>query len=65
MPNFTLKDEVFQQAAAQFQTPFHLYDEAGIRERARRLNAAFSWHPDFREYFPISSSGLNATLISP
>ena len=62
MPNFTLKDEVFQQAAAQFQTPFHLYDEAGIRERARRLNAAFSWHPDFREYFAVKALPNPAVL---
>ena len=43
MPNFTLDDEVFVRAAEQFPTPFHLYDEPGIRERARRLKAAFSW----------------------
>ena len=30
-------------------TPFHLYDEKGIRENARRVNAAFSWNPGFTE----------------
>ena len=55
MPNFTLADEVFIQAAGQFQTPFHLYDEQGIRLRARRLNAAFAWCPDFREYFAVKA----------
>ena len=55
MPNFTLSDEVFQAAAAQFPTPFHLYDEAEIRERARKLNQAFAWCPDFREYFAVKA----------
>ena len=55
MPNFTLSDAVFQQAAAQFPTPFHLYNEAGIRTRARTLNQAFSWCSDFQEYFAVKA----------
>ena len=55
MPNFTLPDEVFERAAGQFQTPFHLYDEAGIRARARALNRAFAWCPGFREYFAVKA----------
>ena len=55
MPNFSLNDEVFTEAARQFPTPFHLYDEKGIAERARALNAAFSWLPDFREYFAVKA----------
>ena len=34
--------------AEQYPTPFHLYDEGGIRERARRLKQAFAWNPGFR-----------------
>ena len=55
MPNFTLGDEVFEAAASRFPTPFHLYDEAGIRERARRLKEAFGWCRDFREYFAVKA----------
>ena len=55
MPNFTLTDEVFFRAAEQFPTPFHLYDEKGIRENARLLNKAFSWCPSFREYFAVKA----------
>ena len=55
MPNFSLDDEVFFRAAEKFPTPFHLYDEQGIRQRARRLKAAFSWCPDFREYFAVKA----------
>ena len=62
MPNFSLKDEVFLQAAEQFPTPFHLYDEQQIRERARRLNRAFAWCPDFREYFAVKALPNPAVL---
>ena len=55
MPNASLPDAVFERAAGLFPTPFHLYDEHGIRSRARRLNAAFSWCPDFREYFAVKA----------
>ena len=55
MPNFSLKDEIFEEAAKQFPTPFHLYDEQGLRERARALNAAFGWCRDFREYFAVKA----------
>jgi diaminopimelate decarboxylase len=55
MPNFSLPPDVFERAAAQFQTPFHLYDERGIRMTARRLNEAFCWAPDFKEYFAVKA----------
>ena len=55
MPNFSLNDSVFQGAAAAFPTPFHLYDEKGIRENARALNKAFSWCEDFQEYFAVKA----------
>lgn len=62
MPNNSLSDRVFEQAAARFPTPFHLYDEQGIRDRARRLKAAFSWCPDFREYFAVKALPNPAVL---
>ena len=37
-----------EQITAEFPTPFHLYDEKGIRETARAVNAAFSWNPGFK-----------------
>ena len=55
MPNFSLPDDVFIRAAEQFPTPFHLYDEAGIRRTARALNAAFSWAPSYKEYFAVKA----------
>ena len=55
MPNFTLNDSIFEAAAAAFPTPFHLYDEAGLRQNARDLNAAFAWCKDFKEYFAVKA----------
>jgi diaminopimelate decarboxylase len=37
-------------------TPFYLYDEQGIRENARRFLAAFSWCPEFKEYFAVKAT---------
>jgi diaminopimelate decarboxylase len=38
-----------------YPTPFYLYDERGIREEARRLNAAFAWCDGFKEYFAVKA----------
>ena len=45
-----------QAIAERYPTPFHLYDEQGIRENARRLKAAFAWNPGFREYFAVKAT---------
>ena len=41
---------------ARYPTPFHLYDEKGIRENARALKAAFAWNPGYREYFAVKAT---------
>ncbi len=46
----------------QFPTPFHIYDEKGIRENARNLNKAFSWNKGFREYFAVKATPTPAIL---
>jgi len=43
-------------ALEQFPTPFHLYDEQGIRETARCLKQAFAWNKGFREYFAVKAT---------
>ena len=45
-----------KEIIAQIPTPFHLYDEAGIRAKARALNAAFSWNKGFKEYFAVKAT---------
>ncbi|HEX6606026.1 MAG TPA: diaminopimelate decarboxylase [Chloroflexia bacterium] len=39
-----------------YPTPFHIYDEAGIRASARRLRQAFAWAPGFKEYFAVKAT---------
>ena len=39
-----------------YPTPYHLYDEKGIRENALKLNKAFSWNKGFKEYFAIKAT---------
>ncbi|OUQ81116.1 diaminopimelate decarboxylase [Flavonifractor sp. An100] len=48
--------EQLQEIVRQHPTPFHLYDEKGIRENARALYKAFSWNPGFREYFAVKAT---------
>ena len=48
--------ERLEEIAAQYPTPFYLYDEKGIRENARRLRKAFAWNPGFREYFAVKAT---------
>ena len=43
-------------------TPFHLYDERGILENAKRVNEAFSWNRGFREYFAVKATPTPAIL---
>ncbi len=40
----------------QYPTPFHIYDEKGIREFARKFTKAFSWNPGFKEFYAIKSA---------
>jgi len=54
--------EKVQEIAAQFKTPFHLYDERGIAENAERVKAAFSWNKGFREYFAVKATPTPAIL---
>ena len=39
-----------------YPTPFHIYDEKGIRENARALKKAFSWNKGYREYFAVKAT---------
>ena len=54
VPFLTL--EKAQEIAAKVPTPFHIYNEAGIRSTARALSQAFAWNPGFREYFAVKAT---------
>ena len=40
---FVTKEQL-EEIVKKYPTPFHLYDEKGIRETARNLKQAFSWN---------------------
>ena len=48
--------EQARDIAKMYPTPFHIYDERGIRENAARVTEAFSWNKGFREYFAVKAT---------
>lgn len=48
--------EQLKEITKTYSTPFHLYDEKGIRENARRLRAAFAWNKGYKEYFAVKAT---------
>lgn len=48
--------EQLKEITAKYPTPFHIYDEKGIRENARNLKKAFSWNKGFKEYFAVKAT---------
>ena len=57
-----INKEDLETIVAEFPTPFHLYDEKGIREKARAVNQAFSWNKGFKEYFAVKATPTPAIL---
>ena len=51
-----LKLEQVKEIVKTYPTPWHIYDEKGIRENAKRLNEAFSWNKGFKEYFAVKAT---------
>ena len=47
--------EKISEIIATTPTPFHIYDEAGMRANARALRDAFSWNTGFREFFAVKA----------
>ena len=48
-------NEQLKSILEKYPTPFHLYDEKGIRENAKAMYDAFSWNKGFREYFAVKA----------
>ena len=48
--------EQLQEMVKEYPTPFHLYDEKGIRENARALQKAFAWNPGYKEFFAVKAT---------
>jgi len=52
---FVTRDQLLE-ITKKYPTPFHIYDEKGIRENARRLYKAFAWNKGFKEYFAVKAT---------
>ena len=48
--------EQLKEIEKTYKTPYHLYDEAGIRKNAEDLKKAFSWNKGYREYFAVKAT---------
>ena len=48
--------EQIKEITKTYPTPFHIYDERGIRENAEKVKKAFSWNKGFREYFAVKAT---------
>lgn len=58
---FVTKEQL-DEITKKYPTPFHIYDEKGIRETARGLYKAFSWNKGFKEYFAVKATP-NPTIL--
>ena len=54
--------EKLEEIANVIPTPFHIYDERGLRENARAVQEAFSWNPGYREYFAVKANANPAIM---
>ena len=48
--------EKIREIVKEYPTPFHIYDEKGIRQNVEALRKAFAWNPGFREYFAVKAT---------
>ena len=53
--SFLTKEQI-AEVTKTYPTPFHIYDEKGIRENARAMAKAFSWNKGFKEYFAVKAT---------
>lgn len=45
-----------EEIVKNYPTPFHIYDEKGIRENVKAVKEAFAWNPGFKEYFAVKAT---------
>ncbi len=48
--------ELIEKIAKEYPTPFHIYDEHGIRENVKALKEAFSWNQGYKEFFAVKAT---------
>ncbi|MBS7238992.1 MAG: diaminopimelate decarboxylase [Acetatifactor sp.] len=48
--------ELVERIVKEYPTPFHIYDEKGIRENAKALKEAFAWNKGYKEFFAVKAT---------
>ena len=48
--------KLVEEIVKKYPTPFHIYDEKGIRENAKALKEAFSWNEGYKEFFAVKAT---------
>ena len=52
---FVTKEQI-EEIVKSYPTPFHIYDEKGIRANAEAVKKAFAWNKGFKEYFAVKAT---------
>ena len=52
---FVTKEQI-EEIVKTYPTPFHIYDEKGIRKNAQALKEAFAWNKGFKEFFAVKAT---------
>ena len=52
---FVTKEQI-EEIVKTYPTPFHIYDEKGFMDNARKVNEAFAWNKGFKEYFAVKAT---------
>ena len=52
---FVTKEQL-DEIVKKYPTPFHIYDEKGIRENAKALKEAFAWNKGYKEFFAVKAT---------
>ena len=55
--------EQLKEIDKTYPTPYHLYDEKGIRDNAKRLKEAFAWNKGYREYFAVKATPDRKSVV--
>ena len=52
---FVTKEQI-EEIVKTYPTPFHIYDEKGLRKKLKDVKDAFSWNKGFKEYFAVKAN---------
>ena len=51
---FVTKEQI-EEIVKTYPTPFHIYDEKGLRANAKAVKEAFAWNKGYKEFFAVKA----------